>query len=145
VCVEINNTGRAVPQVGFYVTAEPRSSAFRHGPVRRHVYVCGLHCDRLSEFRSRRVPVSRTELLVGCTLCVTFLGGRLLGSLGISGAKERMTEVFPTGLGAGAWEGTRTCVSLEDPASSHVLVAVQASLRWRNFISLQRVSAASYS
>jgi hypothetical protein len=48
--------------------AEPRPSAFGHGPVRRHFYVCGLDYDRLSEFE--RVPVSRPELRVGCTLCV---------------------------------------------------------------------------
>jgi hypothetical protein len=74
-----------------------------------------------------------------------FLGGRLLGSLGISRLKEGMTEVFPAGLGAGAREGTRTCVSLKDPPSSHVLVSVQATLSWRNCISSQRASVASYS
>jgi hypothetical protein len=54
-----------------------------------------------------------------------------------------MTEVFPTSLGAGPRERTRTCVSPEDPPSSHVLVSVQAKLRWRNCISSQRASVAS--
>jgi hypothetical protein len=40
-----------------------------------------------------------------------------------------MTEVIPTGLGAGPGEGTRACVSLEDAPSSHILVSVQATLR----------------
>jgi hypothetical protein len=57
------------------------------------------------------------------------------GPSGSQQLKEGMTEVFPTGLGAGAWEGTRTCAPLEDPPSSHVLVSVQATLRWRNCIS----------
>jgi hypothetical protein len=41
---------------------------------------------------------------------------------------EGMTEVFPTGLGIGPGEGSHTCISLEDPPSSHVLVSVQATL-----------------
>jgi hypothetical protein len=56
-----------------------------------------------------------------------------------------MTEVFLTGLGAGPEIGTRACVSLEDPPSSHVLVSVQATVRWRNCISSQRASVAIYS
>jgi hypothetical protein len=39
-----------------------------------------------------------------------------------------MTEVFPTGLEAGPEEGTRPCISLEDPPSSHMLISVQAAL-----------------
>jgi hypothetical protein len=45
-------TNRAVPQVGLYLTAELRPSAFGHGPMRRPFYVCGLFYDRLSEFRA---------------------------------------------------------------------------------------------
>jgi hypothetical protein len=37
--------------------------------------------------------------------------------------------VFPTGLRAGPGEGTSSCVSLEDPLSSHVLVSVHVTLR----------------
>jgi hypothetical protein len=51
-CVKINNPGRAVPRVGLYFAAEPRPSAFGHGPMRRPSYVCGLYHDRLPEFRA---------------------------------------------------------------------------------------------
>jgi hypothetical protein len=93
---------------------------------------------------SERVPVSFTELRVPFNLCVSLVCDVCWGPSGSQRLKEGMREVFPTGLGAGPREGTRICVSLEDPPSSHMLVSEQATLRWRNCIPSQRASVASY-
>jgi hypothetical protein len=94
---------------------------------------------RASSSLAHRAP---SRLHSVCASLVCHVSWCLSGSQRV---KEGMTEVFPTGLGAGAWEGTRTCDSLEDPPSRHMLVSVQAPLRWRNCISSQRASVASYS
>jgi hypothetical protein len=49
------------------------------------------------------------------------------GPSGSQPLKEGMTEVFPTGLGAGPGEGTRTCIFLEDPSSSQMHLREEGS------------------
>jgi hypothetical protein len=101
--------------------------------MRRQFYVCRLDYDRLSEFRasSSLSNGDPNRLHSVCQSCVRrLLVDDCWGPSGSQRLKEGMKEVFPTGLGAGPREGTRTCVSLEDPPSSHVLVSVQDTLRW---------------
>jgi hypothetical protein len=130
VCVEINNphhtSGR--PLLDGWAAAH----CLRTRPYAAPFYVCGLDYDRLSEFRasSSLAHGAPSRLHSVCQSCVwRLLVDDCWGPSGSQRLMEGMTEVFPNGLGAGPGEGTRTCVSLEDPPSSHMLVSVQAILR----------------